>query len=256
MSGILRGAGRPPRYLLAGAVGLPAARAVDVLVVGAGVAGLSAALSLPRALRVEVALKGRAHSPSRRGLGATDADGSSGRAQGGIAAAFGGDDSAELHLADTLDAGAGLCDPEAVRVLVEEAPGAVRFLERAGMRLDGTGGVLDLTREGGHSRRRVVHAGGDATGHELMRGLMRAASRAGLRLVEGAFLVDLLSDDEGAICGALFLQGGRPVPGRGAGGGARHRRLRPALRRDDEPAGVHGGRPRGGAAGGRGARRP
>ncbi|HVB06124.1 MAG TPA: L-aspartate oxidase [Acidimicrobiales bacterium] len=204
----LEGAGRLPRLLLPALAATAARRAVDVLVVGAGIAGLTVALSLPPALEVEVALKGRGPGA---GWGGGAADGSTGAAQGGIAAALATDDAPALHAADTLAAGAGLCDPAAVALLVAEAPAAVAFLEANGLRLDAGAVGPDLTREGGHSRRRVVHAGGDATGREVMRALWGAARARRLRLVEEAFLVDLLCDGEGRVRGALLLERGRPV---------------------------------------------
>ena len=97
-------------------------------------------------------------------------------AQGGVAAVLGGDeDSTDLHLADTLAAGAGLCDTEAVRVLVDEGPGRVNELIALGAEFDRQpGGALALAREGGHSMARVVHAGGAATGAEVERALVEA----------------------------------------------------------------------------------
>ncbi|MGH8978922.1 MAG: FAD-dependent oxidoreductase, partial [Acidimicrobiia bacterium] len=129
----------------------------DVLVLGSGIAGLTTALhAAARGMSVLVLTKGElSHSATRY-------------AQGGVAAALEEPDSPDLHLADTLQAGAGLCDVDAVRVLVTEGPARVRELADLGARFDtdmpGDGGRLLLAREGGHSLARVVHAGGDATG--------------------------------------------------------------------------------------------
>ncbi len=141
----------------------------DLLVLGSGIAGLSGAVHAARAgWSVIVLTKGElAHSATRY-------------AQGGVAAALDGrpDDSPELHLSDTLAAGAGLCDPDAVRVLVTEGPERVRELIAMGAVFDQTGdgeaAGLALAREGGHSAARVVHAGGDATGAEIERALVAA----------------------------------------------------------------------------------
>src|ERR687892_2802818 len=145
----------------------------DLLVLGSGVAGLSATVRAARAGHsVLVLTKGElAHSATRY-------------AQGGVAAAlFDGDDSPELHLSDTLAAGAGLCDTDAVRVLVTEGPDRVRDLMAMGAEFDRTGdgeaAALALAREGGHSVARVVHAGGDATGAEIERALVAAVGATG-----------------------------------------------------------------------------
>lgn len=216
MSRPLPGLTAQSRYLLGAPDRAEEVPPVDVLVLGAGIAGLSAALSLPPGLDVVVVLKGTAAlgrsdtgaaGSGKTSAGDSGADGSSGHAQGGIAAVFAGDDSAELHLKDTLAAGAGLCEADAVGVLVEEAPDAVRFLVAHGVVLDGLNGDFDLTREGGHSRRRIVHAGGDATGREVMRGLTHSAAARGIRLLEEAFLVDLLTGADGQVCGARLLVG-------------------------------------------------
>jgi len=164
----------------------------DVVVVGSGVAGLTAALRIHRAgLRVLVVTK------------ALLDDGSTRWAQGGVAAALGEGDTPEQHLADTLVAGAGLCDEEAVRVLVTEGPGAVRRLIEIGAVFDaGEDGGIDLTREGGHHRRRIAHAGGDATGAEISRALVAAVRAADdIELIEHALVLDLLTDAEGHAAG-------------------------------------------------------
>jgi L-aspartate oxidase len=124
-------------------------------------------------------------------------------AQGGVAAVLGGDpDSTDLHLADTLAAGAGLCDADAVRVLVDEGPARVNELIALGAMFDrDTSGELLLAREGGHSYARVVHAGGAATGAEVERALVAAVQRTAAALYERWFALDLLV--EGGRCVGL-----------------------------------------------------
>ncbi|MFJ4278663.1 L-aspartate oxidase [Streptomyces massasporeus] len=166
----------------------------DVVVVGSGVAGLTAALRCEAAgLRTVVVTKARLD------------DGSTRWAQGGIAAALGEGDTPEQHLDDTLVAGAGLCDENAVRLLVTEGPGAVRRLIETGARFDESSeGDLELTREGGHHRRRIAHAGGDATGAEISRALVEAVRARGMRTVENALVLDLLTDAEGRTAGVTL----------------------------------------------------
>ena len=166
----------------------------DVVVVGSGVAGLTAALRCEAAsLRTVVVTKARLD------------DGSTRWAQGGIAAALGDGDTPEQHLEDTLVAGAGLCDEDAVRILVTEGPDAVRRLIATGAHFDeSAGGGLALTREGGHHRRRIAHAGGDATGAEISRALVEAVRARGLRTVENALVLDLLTDAEGRTAGVTL----------------------------------------------------
>lgn len=164
----------------------------DVLVVGSGAAGLTAALgSAP--LRVTVLTK------------TTLISGSSPWAQGGVAAAVGTDDTPSLHAADTLSAGAGLCDPQAVELLTGEGPERVKALLEMGARFDrDSAGELSLTREAAHSRRRILHAR-DATGSEIVRALGEAVRHAPeLRLVERAFAVDLVVED-GRVAGVLAV---------------------------------------------------
>ncbi|MGW7200041.1 L-aspartate oxidase [Streptomyces chryseus] len=167
----------------------------DVVVVGSGVAGLTAALRCTAAgLRTVVVTKARLD------------DGSTRWAQGGIAAALGDGDTPEQHLDDTLVAGAGLCDEEAVRALVTEGPDAVRRLIDTGALFDTDpeSGVIQLTREGGHHRRRIAHAGGDATGAEISRALVEAVRSASVRTIENALVLDLLTDADGRTAGVTL----------------------------------------------------
>ena len=167
----------------------------DVLVLGSGVAGLSAAVRLAGTVTA-------AGSPLSLGVLTKGALSQSATrwAQGGVAAVLGGDeDSTDLHLADTLRAGAGLCDEEAVRILVDEGPARVHELIALGAVFDReTTGSLALAREGGHSRPRVVHAGGAATGAEVERALVDAAFRSASAVLEGWFAIDLIV--EGGRC--------------------------------------------------------
>ncbi|MCX4764040.1 L-aspartate oxidase [Streptomyces sp. NBC_01275] len=168
--------------------------AADVVVVGSGVAGLTAALRCEAAgLNTVVVTKARLD------------DGSTRWAQGGIAAALGEGDTPEQHLDDTLVAGAGLCDEEAVRILVTEGPDAVRRLIETGAHFDESAeGRLELTREGGHHRRRIAHAGGDATGAEISRALVEAVRARGLRTIENALVLDLLLEADGRTAGVTL----------------------------------------------------
>ena len=141
--------------------------APDVVVVGGGVAGLAAALAMAPQVRVMVVSKG----PTDDGCTAT--------AQGGIAAAVGPDDSPQLHFDDTVAAGRGLCDPDAVRLMVEEAPARVAELAAWGVEFDRDGDRIDLHQEAAHSRARVLHAGGDATGAAIERALLQRLGAGG-----------------------------------------------------------------------------
>lgn len=179
----------------------------DVVVVGSGVAGLTTALRCAAAgLDTVVVTKARLD------------DGSTRWAQGGIAAALGEGDTPEQHLDDTLVAGAGLCDEEAVRTLVTEGPDAVRRLITTGAHFDTTdSGDIALTREGGHHRRRIAHAGGDATGAEISRALVGAVREAALHTIENALVLDLLTDAEGRTAGvSLHVMGEGQHDGVGA----------------------------------------
>ncbi|WP_430868360.1 L-aspartate oxidase [Demequina aurantiaca] len=189
----------------------------DVIVVGSGIAGLTTALELRSKVdRVLVVTKGELSS------------GSTVWAQGGIAAALHPEDTAEEHLQDTLVAGAGLCSEEAVRALVTEGPDRVRELMERGARFDlQANGEITLTREGGHHRDRIAHAGGDATGAEISRALVAQLeavySDPGIEVIENAMVVDLLTaapdadGNAGAVCGVtLHIKGEGTRDGVGA----------------------------------------
>jgi L-aspartate oxidase len=173
--------------------------AADVLVIGSGIAGLTFALKAAAYATVHVVTK------KERAVSSTN------YAQGGIAAVMAPDDSHALHVRDTLLAGAGLCHLRAVESLVREGPARVRDLIDWGVRFSATAGDLSLGREGGHSRRRIVHAG-DLTGREIEGALIRAVSEhPRIRLSEDLHAVDLLRTfDEGTgaprCSGALLLE--------------------------------------------------
>ncbi len=168
-------------------------RAYDVVIIGGGIAGLSVALRLPESMRVALFTKEQLGESNTR------------YAQGGLAVALGADDGPELHFQDTIAAGAGLCDETAVRILVEQAPAAVRWLMQMGVQFDRaqpgndahkTSDGLLLGREAAHSRWRVLHAGGDATGAEIERALLNALKeRSSVALYEEIFISNLLVQD-------------------------------------------------------------
>lgn len=163
----------------------------DFLVIGAGVAGLRAAIELAAAGRVLVIAK------------ETLRESSSEYAQGGIAVALNDDDEVELHEQDTLYAGDGLCDPAAVRTLTEEGPAAIEELIEWGAEFDREGAKLAFTREAAHSRNRILHAHGDSTGQEIARTLyQKAASLPNVTFRSFAASTDLLLS--GGSAGALL----------------------------------------------------
>ncbi|MBV8981314.1 MAG: L-aspartate oxidase [Acidimicrobiia bacterium] len=169
---------------------------LDLLVLGSGVAGLSAAVraATEPGMRLGVLTKAELDQSATRW------------AQGGVAAVLAEDpDSTDLHLADTLRAGAGLCDVDAVRVLVDEGPGRVNELIALGAMFDrDPDGALQLAREGGHSHPRVVHAGGAATGVEIERALVDAVRLTAAAVLEHWFALDLIV--EGGRCRGVVAQ--------------------------------------------------
>ncbi len=180
----------------------------DVVVVGSGIAGLTAALTAAPRARVAVLTKDAV------------ADGATRWAQGGIAAAIGDDDSAQLHFDDTVAAGRGLCDERAVRVLVDEGPARVRELADWGASFDSRDGDLLIGREAAHSRSRIVHAGGDATGLEVESTLVARLRHTGATVIENARVVALLRDGDGRCAGVAYHHQGGAGPTLVLGAGA------------------------------------
>ncbi len=197
----------------------------DIAVIGGGIAGLSLALRVPEHVRVALFTKGQLGESNTR------------YAQGGLTVALGEDDSPELHFADTIAAGAGLCDETAVRILTEQAPEAVRWLMQMGVQFDrvqpgsnehATKDGLLLGREAAHSRWRVLHAGGDATGAEIERALMGALrQRRSVTVYEETFVTELIVR-EGVCVGVqtmnregqmLSIEAGSTVLASGGAGG-------------------------------------
>ncbi|RXZ67810.1 FAD-dependent oxidoreductase, partial [Agromyces albus] len=165
-----------------------------VLVIGGGIAGLWTAVKATDAGHtVELVTK------------AELAEGNTRYAQGGIAAALFPDDSAQRHFADTMEAGAGLADPAAVHVLCTEGPARVRDLIRFGVEFDRDESGLSRGLEAAHSRARVMHAGGDATGSAIESALVATVRRRAVRIDEGTMLVDLVVE-RGRVTGAKLLE--------------------------------------------------
>lgn len=183
------------RYCFSGKPDFSDGQTCDVLIVGAGIAGLYTSLMLDERYSCCILTKENVEISN------------SYLAQGGIAVALAADDEPRLHLDDTLVAGAGLCDEQAVKVLVEEGPNAVVNLVGMGVPfdVDDEGGLL-ITREGGHHKNRIVHAGGDATGRETVKSLARlVARRQNVSFLSHSFFADAVTDEKGEVCGAVVV---------------------------------------------------
>ncbi len=171
----------------------------DVVIIGGGLAGIYTALSLPKTLQILVVRK------------KDEQVSSSWHAQGGVAAVTLAGDTCQSHLQDTLIAGAGLCDEEAVRTLVNEGPKEIAHLARLGVPFDrDADGNLACGREGGHSAHRIVHCGGDATGRVLVQSLGRQMEdQPNITVRNNAVMTDVVTDDAG-VCGVI-LRGHEPT---------------------------------------------
>ncbi len=167
-------------------------RSFDYVIIGSGIAGLYAALIAREHGSVLVLTKGSIDEANTK------------YAQGGIAAAVGPDDSAELHLEDTLDAGAGLVDAEAARILTSEAADRIADLVRFGVPFDSTDGEISLGKEAAHSRNRIIHAGGDATGAHIELTLADLARHSNVTILEHSQAVEIVVED-GIATGLVAL---------------------------------------------------
>lgn len=183
-----------PRYLVDANFGELPRLEVDVIVIGAGIAGLFAAIKAAENRKVLMITKKALLESNTR------------YAQGGIAAVISDEDSFAYHRQDTLIAGAGLCDPKSVEVLVHEGPDGVRDLIELGTQFDLENGELALTQEGAHSMRRILHAHGDATGAEIVRALSeKALQHPNIEVWHDHFVIDLITNN-GECCGALVMR--------------------------------------------------
>ena len=164
----------------------------DYIIIGSGIAGLNSALLAKEHGSVLILTKGRIEDCNTQ------------YAQGGIAAALGPGDSAVLHMQDTLTAGAGLCDPEAVSVLTSEGPQRVANLIQWGVPFDTIHGQIALGREGAHSMPRIIHAGGDATGQHIETTLAQRVAQSDITVLEYSLATKILVE-EGRACGVETL---------------------------------------------------
>lgn len=181
-----------PRYLVDVNVNTLPAIETDVIVIGAGIAGLFTAIKAAEQQQKVLMITKKSLTESNTRY-----------AQGGIAAVISDEDSFASHLQDTLIAGAGLCSQEAVDILVHEGPEGIRDLIALGTQFDLENGELALTKEGAHSQRRILHAHGDATGAEIVRALSeKALQHTGIEVWDEHFIVDLITNN-GECCGAL-----------------------------------------------------
>jgi len=180
-----------PRYLIDVKLNELPVVEKDVIIIGAGIAGLFTAIRASENHSVLIITKKSLMDSNTR------------YAQGGIAAVISDEDSFAYHRQDTLIAGAGLCSNEAVDVLVHEGPKGIRSLIKMGTQFDQENGEFALTKEGAHSQRRILHANGDATGFEIVRALSeKAVASPDIEVWDDHFVIDLVTQD-GECCGAI-----------------------------------------------------
>ncbi|MBN2137306.1 MAG: L-aspartate oxidase [Sedimentisphaerales bacterium] len=191
-------AGEPRRYL----VNIDSASTnqlfTDCLVVGAGIAGLRAAIEAARKLKVLVVCKGKLENSNTW------------KAQGGIASVLDSDDTFESHIADTLKTGCGICDKDVVAQVVRRGPELINQLLNWDTKFDRTDGQIAITLEGGHSHARVAHAHGDETGRIIAQALVKKAGQnRNIRVLENFYAIDLLTDDDNKCVGIIGCDGQR-----------------------------------------------
>lgn len=169
----------------------------EVLILGSGISGLFAGIKLCDKYEVTVLTKKKIMESNTE------------HAQGGIAVALDKDDSPEFHCGDTIKAGAGLCNLEAVRIMAENGPDCVNELINLGAKFDRMNNSLEFTREGAHSKCRILHAKGDATGDEIERTLVEGvhSRSAHVKVHENCYVVDFLKNHKEEIVGVLVLDG-------------------------------------------------
>jgi L-aspartate oxidase len=185
-----------PRYLVGFDSRRLAHRFTDLLILGGGLAGLQAALSADPQLNTLVVTKDKLQQSN------------SSYAQGGIASVLDPEDRIEWHVRDTLVAGANLCDPEAVQMVISQGPNCIRRLVEIGAQFDQKDAQLTLGREGGHSHNRIIHALGDATGQEIMRAVIhRVTQNPNVDVFESAFTLDFLTDETGCRGAIVYFRG-------------------------------------------------
>jgi len=186
--------GQPRRYLIDIDSMATNQLFADCVVVGAGMAGLRAALEAAGRRNVIVVCKGSLE------------DSNTWKAQGGIASVLNEDDTFESHIADTLKTGCGICDETTVGQVVRNGPALIRELRQWGTQFDLVDGHIDTTLEGGHSRARIIHAHGDETGRAIAETLIETVKNTpGIKVIEHFFTVDLLTDEENRCCGIVGM---------------------------------------------------
>ena len=165
----------------------------EILILGSGIAGLFTAINLSEKYEVTILTKKNIMESNTE------------HAQGGIAVALNLEDSPEFHYGDTIKAGAGLCNINAVKILAEKGPNCVRKLIELGTQFDRNDDKLDFTTEGAHSKKRVLRAKGDATGGEIERALVEKVQNSSIQVKENYFVIDFLKNDNHEVIGALVL---------------------------------------------------
>jgi len=165
----------------------------EILILGSGIAGLFTAINLSKKYEITILTKKNIMESNTE------------HAQGGIAVALDLEDSPEFHYGDTIKAGAGLCNLSAVKILAEKGPDSVRKLIELGTQFDKSENKLNFTTEGAHSKKRVLHAKGDATGGEIERALVEKVRNSSIQVKENYFVIDLLKNDDNEVIGVLVL---------------------------------------------------